>query len=74
MASELERVRRKEHRTRSELVREALRSERSEFDTSAQKLGYALGSELYVTSARATGLSHRAVIWRHLAPRLGTAV
>jgi peptide/nickel transport system permease protein len=29
-----------------------------------------LGGELFVTSARATGLSHRAVIWRHLAPRL----
>lgn len=33
-----------------------------------------LGSELYVTSARATGLSHRAVIWRHLAPRLGDLI
>lgn len=29
-----------------------------------------LGSELYVTSARATGLSHPAIIWRHLTPRL----
>ncbi|ROQ39396.1 peptide/nickel transport system permease protein [Frondihabitans sp. PhB188] len=29
-----------------------------------------LGGELYVTSARATGLSHPAIIWRHLTPRL----
>lgn len=33
-----------------------------------------LGGELYVTSARATGLSHRAVIWRHLTPRLADLI
>ncbi|MET7484542.1 dipeptide/oligopeptide/nickel ABC transporter permease/ATP-binding protein [Streptomyces sp. NPDC005538] len=33
-----------------------------------------LGGELYVTSARATGLSHRAVLRRHLAPRLADLI
>jgi peptide/nickel transport system permease protein len=30
--------------------------------------------ELYVTAARAAGLSHRAILWRHLAPRLGAVI
>ena len=31
-------------------------------------------NELYVTAARASGLSHGAIIWRHLAPRLARVI
>jgi hypothetical protein len=49
-------------RTCKKLSQDALRAERAEFDASAQKLGYALGSELYNAYLRGsvsrTGLRH----------------